>query len=371
MALHDVQTMNDLTENLYAIDPTILIYGEPWMGGTSPLPLSKQAGKNNIVNLNDIAAFNDVTRDALKGSVFSASDGAWIQGKGLAANFEGLKYGIVGGINHIDVDFVGGWHLDPEKIVNYASAHDNNTLFDKLVLTGFSVTRDIEILKQMQIQANAIVLTSQGIPFIHAGAEFMRSKPLPTGGYDHNSYESPDSVNQLRWDRKAQYNDVFEYYKSLIYIRKAYEHFRMTDPQLINSRLQFLDTNQTYSAIAYRIVGMDSTEPELIVIHSGFNPTGGLTQVTLPQNKNYHVLTFTGDSDPINGLDVISGTAFVPARTTMILTTEILEIPSVDVLPGTSDNNLLLWIGLSVGLVSAGSIGAVVLLKRKQPSVDV
>lgn len=370
MALHDVETMNALADNLYEIDPTILIYGEPWMGGTSPLPLSEQAGKNNIVNLNDVAAFNDVSRDALKGSVFSASDGAWIQGKGLAANFEGLKYGIVGGINHIDVDFVGGWHLDPEKIVNYASAHDNNTLFDKLVLTGFSVTRDIEILKQMQIQANAIVLTSQGVPFIHAGAEFMRSKPLPTGGYDHNSYESPDSVNQLRWDRKAQFNDVFEYYKSLIYIRKAYEHFRMTDPQLINSRLQFLDTNQTYSAIAYRIVGMDDSEPEVIVIHSGFNPNGGLTQVTLPQNKQYHVLTFTGDSDPINGLDVISGEAFVPARTTMILTTEILEIPSVDVLPGTSDNNLLLWIGLSVGLVSVVSIGAVVLLKRKQPSLD-
>ena len=370
MALHDVETMNALAENLYEIDPTILIYGEPWMGGTSPLPVSEQAGKNNIANLSDVAAFNDVTRDALKGSVFSASDGAWIQGEGLAANFEGLKYGIVGGVDHIDVDYVGGWHLDPEQIVNYASAHDNNTLFDKLVLTGFSVTRDIEILKQMQIQANAIVLTSQGVPFIHAGAEFMRSKPLEEGGYDHNSYESPDSVNQLRWDRKAQYHDVFEYYKDLIYIRQAYDHFRMTDPQLINSRLSFLDTNQTYSAIAYRIVGMDDNEPEVIVIHSGYNPSGGLTQVTLPQNKDYHVLTFTGDSDPINGLDVISGTAFVPARTTMILTTEILEAPQFDNLPGTSDNSLLLWIGLGIGLVSIVSIGAVVLLKRKQPSID-
>jgi len=198
----------------------------------------------------------------------------------------------------------------------------------------------------------------------------MRSKPLEEGGYDHNSYESPDSVNQLRWDRKAQYHDVFEYYKDLIYIRQAYDHFRMTDPQLINSRLSFLDTNQTYSAIAYRIVGMDDNEPEVIVIHSGFDPNGGLTQVTLPQNKDYHVLTFTGDSDPINGLDVISGTAFVPARTTMILTTEILEAPQFDNLPGTSDNSLLLWIGLGIGLVSIVSIGAVVLLKRKQPSID-
>jgi pullulanase len=365
MALHDVETMNALAENLYDIDPTILIYGEPWMGGTSPLPLSEQAGKNNIVNLNDVAAFNDVTRDALKGSVFNAADGAWLQGEGLAANFEGLKYGIVGGIEHIDVDYVGAWHLDPEKIVNYASAHDNNTLFDKLVLTGFSVTRDIEILKQMQIQANAIVLTSQGVPFIHAGAEFMRSKPLEGGGYDHNSYESPDSVNQLRWDRKAQYNDVFEYYQSLIYIRKAYEHFRMTDPQLINSRLQFLDTNQTYSAIAYRIVGMEANDPEVIVIHSGHNPTGGLTAVALPQNKDYHVLTFTGDSDAINGLDVISGEAYVPARTTMILTTEILEAPT-SVTSTPSSSNVLLWIGIAVGAVSLISIGAIVIVKKKQ-----
>jgi pullulanase len=198
----------------------------------------------------------------------------------------------------------------------------------------------------------------------------MRSKPLPEGGYDHNSYESPDSVNQLRWDRKAQYNDVFEYYKSLIYIRKAYDHFRMTDPQLINSRLSFLDTNQTYSAIAYRIVGMDTTDPEVIVIHSGFNPSGGLTQVTLPQNKDYHVLTFTGSSDPVNGLDVISGTAFVPARTTMILTTEILEVQDVDFSPIQSYSQLILWIGLGVGLVSAVSIVTVVLSKRKRTTID-
>ncbi|MGB1097608.1 MAG: hypothetical protein ACPG2Y_03345, partial [Acholeplasmataceae bacterium] len=204
-----------------------------------------------------------------------------------------------------------------------------------------------------------------GVPFIHAGAEFMRSKPLEGGGYDHNSYESPDSVNQLRWDRKAQYNDVFEYYQSLIYIRKAYEHFRMTNPQLINSRLQFLDTNQTYSAIAYRIVGMEANDPEVIVIHSGHNPTGGLTTVTLPQNKDYHVLTFTGDSDAINGLDIISGEAYVPARTTMILATEILVVPT----SGTStpsSSNTLLWIGVAVGAISLMSIGAIVIVKKKQ-----
>jgi hypothetical protein len=115
---------------------------------------------------------------------------------------------------------------------------------------------------------------------------------------------------------------------------------------------------------------MDDREPEVIVIHSGFNPTGGLTQVTLPQNKEYHVLTFTGSSDPVNGLDVISGTAFVPARTTMILTTEILEFQDVDFSPIESDPQLLLWIGLGVGIASLVSLAAVVFIKRKQPSLD-
>ena len=84
-------------------------------------------------------------------------------------------------------------------MINYVTAHDNNTLFDKLRLTGVKNDITIELL---QIQANAIILTSQGIPFLHAGVDFMRSKPTDTG-YDENSYESPDSVNQLRWDRKV------------------------------------------------------------------------------------------------------------------------------------------------------------------------
>jgi len=108
----------------------------------------------------------------------------------------------------------------------------------------------------------------------------------------------------------------------------------------------------------------------VIVIHSGFNPTGGLTQVTLPQNKDYHVLTFTGSSDPVKGLDVISGEAYVPARTTMILTSEILEVQEVSPTPGTDDNNLILWIGLGVGLIAAIGLGVGVVTIRKNKSTD-
>jgi pullulanase len=318
MALHDVETMNQIADMLYAIDDTIVVYGEPWKGGDTPLPVSEQAEKSNIKNLNDVGAFNDVIRDGIKGSVFSASEGAWIQGDSVAASYPQVMYGMVGGINHVDVDYVGAWHLNPEQTINYVSAHDNNTLYDKLVLTGFSPARDLQKIKDMLIQANAIVLTSQGIPFLHAGVEFMRSKPDPNGGFDENSYESPDIVNQLRWDRKAQFNDVFEYYKTLIQIRKTYDHFRMTSPDEINSRVSFLETNQRFSSIAMRIVGKTDNEPEIIVIHSGFSLTGGITSVTLPSNKTYNILTAYQTHD-INGMNVISGQAVVPASTTMIL----------------------------------------------------
>jgi pullulanase len=285
----------------------------------------------------------------------------------------------VGGIDHLDVNFVGPWHLDPDQTINYVSAHDNNTLFDKLVLTGFSVTRDIERIKQMQIQSNAIVLTAQGVPFLHAGVEFMRSKPLPEGGYDHNSYESPDSVNQLRYDRKAQFNDVFEYYKSLIQIRKTYDAFRMTDPVEINARLQFLPTNQTYRSLAFMITPKTENEPEIIVIHSGFAPQTGFTTVALPEGKTYQVLTFTGQHNP-QGLEPISGQAFVPPSTTMILVSKVLDYEPINTcgednyinntcIPLDDENMNELPLGL-IGIITAVSatlgLAAFLFLQRKK-----
>src|SRR5690606_16735837 len=129
------------------------------------------------------------------------------------------------------------WHGDPNKHIVYISAHDNLTLHDKLVRSGIT---QLTQRKQLQIQANAVVLTSQGIPFLHAGVEMMRSKPLGNNQYEQNSYQSRDSVNQLNCARKLQYLDVFEYYTTLIHIRKTYPHFRMNTAAEIQARLQFL-----------------------------------------------------------------------------------------------------------------------------------
>jgi pullulanase len=323
MALHDVETMNQIQSLLEAIDPTIIVYGEPWMGGDSPLPNNLRADKNNLNKMHLVGAFNDITRDAIKGSVFQASERGWVQGNANDYTFNGVRYGIVGGINHPGTT-IEAWHLNPNQTINYATAHDNHTLNDKLRITGIT---NVNTRKNMQIQSNAIILTSQGISFLHAGVEFMRSKPNPPGrtptndehavmGFIGNSYESPDVVNQLRWDQKALYHDVFEYYKGLIEIRNTYSHFRMDSAAEISSRLTFLTTDAGLQGIAYRIAG-NPGEPDIIVIHSG-NPSKGLTFVDLNDGKTYQILSTYEQIHP-RGIDTISGSVFVPANTTMIL----------------------------------------------------
>jgi pullulanase len=318
MALHDYETMNDIKDMLKEIDPTIVVYGEPWNGGSTPLSSSLAADKGNIKNMPEVGAFNDVTRDAVKGSVFTSGEGGWVQGNATDYTVQSIKYGIMGGIDQ-GLSQIGEWHLEPIRTINYVSAHDNNTLYDKLRLTGVKAT-DAELL---QVQANAIILTSQGIPFLHAGVEFMRSKPLAAGGYDHNSYESPDSVNQLRYDRKLTYTEVFEYYKDLIQIRKDYQNFRLDTTTEISSKVSFLTTDQGNDAIAFKVSG-DAQNPEMVVIHSG-KVSGGLTMVTLPEGKTFKILTTLQNSNP-SGIESISGVVFVPANTSMILVEETSPI---------------------------------------------
>ncbi|WP_162140146.1 type I pullulanase [Haploplasma axanthum] len=309
MALHDSETMQQIRDMLTEIDPTIAIYGEPWDAGGAAISEKDAAGKKNIKNMEGVGAFNDITRDAIKGSVFNESEGAWLQGTNTASFVEDIKYGIVGGVEHKEVNIQDKWHLSPEKTINYVSAHDNNTLYDKLKLTKVPNSR----IKDLQIQANAIILTSQGIPFLHAGVEFMRSKPKESGGYDENSYESPDSVNQLRWDRKAEYVDVFEYYKTLIFIRKTYPQFRMLNKNDIASSIKFINTNSS-NIIAFGI--NNPTMPKVVVIHSG--QTKGNESVQLPNGIKYRQLT-SHQSHSIFGLNEVSDIFYTLPNTTSIL----------------------------------------------------
>lgn len=264
MKLHDVDTMNAITDSLHAIDPTILVYGEPWTGGTSPLPESDAAYNSTLDEMPGVAVFNDDTRDGIKGSVFNEEDQGFIQGEGSFD--ERIKLGVVGGVAHRQIGQAslpkGAWATNPNQTVNYATAHDNNVLFDKLMLSTTGAT--YEQLQDMQKQANAIILTSNGIPFLHGGVEIMRSKPcVIIGGvtqgecdasstYDHNSYRSPDQTNQIDWQWKVDNLDVFNYYKGLIEIRRSVNVFSYDSLEELNSHMFFLsDASGIVSYIVY------------------------------------------------------------------------------------------------------------------------
>ena len=237
MALIDILTINEIRQALNAVDPTILMYGEGWTGGHSPLPDHKKALKGNINQMPGTGVFNDDVRDAIKGYVFFAEQPGFING--ATGMEESVKCGIVGATAHDQVDYDQvlyshfPWAAEPSKSINYVSAHDNLTLWDKLIVTN--PKDSVADLIYMHKLAGAIILTSQGIPFLHSGIEFLRTKQG-----DSNSYRSPDWVNQIDWSRKVRYLDVFKYYQGLIRLRKAHRAFRLRTAEEIQKCLRFL-----------------------------------------------------------------------------------------------------------------------------------
>jgi len=251
MGIHDIVTINLLSEELKKIEPEIFVYGEGWTSGSSPLPDSLRALKENTIKLTDVAAFSDDIRDAIKGSVFdSASTGFVSGGKGLE---ETIKFGIVGSTYHPEIDYTKCnyskkfWATKPAQSIGYVSCHDNNTLYDKLIISR----RDAPLsdIKKMDKLANAIVLTSQGVPFLLAGEEFLRTK-----NGEHNTFNLPDNINKINWDWKSTNHDVFEYYKGIIALRKAHPAFRMPAAEMIAEKLNFLNP-ELPGVVAYQISG--------------------------------------------------------------------------------------------------------------------
>lgn len=315
MALHDIETMNDVRKALNEIDPSIIIYGEGWTGATSPLPESQQALKNNAIYLDTgIACFSDDIRDAIKGSVFNTAETGFVNNgkRNITNRDESIKFGIAASVSHpqINIDGVSYssrfWALEPTQTVNYASAHDNLTLWDKLSETNKAATE--EELIQMNKLSAAIVLTSQGIPFFHAGEEMARTKK----GND-NSYQAPDSINMINWDNKTTYNDLYNYYKGLIELRKAYPAFRMQTAAEINEKIEFVDTE--FSVIAYRIHDALEDGREIAVI---FNGTLEEKQVTLDANA-WDVLVNKDTAGTAVIETIKGGTILIPSKSTLVL----------------------------------------------------
>ena len=260
MGIHDIETMKLIREELNKIDPSIIIYGEGWMGGPSPLKESDAALKKNTYKFGElqIAAFSDDCRDGVKGHVFYEEEAGFANGKdGLE---ETIKFAVVASTPHEQIDKTNivyseeFWANEPYQTVTYASAHDNYTLWDKLQIVSPEASNE-ELIKINKLIAG-IILTSQGISFIHAGEEMARTKVDEDGKLVENSFASSDKVNKIYWDRKIEYKDLVEYYKGLISLRKEYKAFRMNSNKDIQKNIHFLEKGNEFEAdnlVAYII----------------------------------------------------------------------------------------------------------------------
>lgn len=353
MALHDITTMKEIRTTLNEVDESILVYGEGWTGGDSPLSSEEQALKVNTVKYGDlqIAAFSDDMRDAIKGHVFEEETAGFVNG------FDGLeeviKFGIVASTPNEQVDYTGGpnqysgygktaWANQPYQTINYASAHDNLTLWDKLQTTNSNASEE-ELLAMNKMSA-ALVLTSQGIPFFQAGEEMARTKVNEDGSFNHNSYNAPDSVNKMDWTRKEKYNDLFEYYKGLISLRKAHKSFRMNTTADIQAGLNFIDVTDS-NVVAYTLDGKQTNDSwdNIAVI---FNSNDSEVEVELPSSD--WTIVVNGEKAGVESLGTVDGNKVViPAKASYVLvdtnsyngTTE--DEPSEDVKPETNEKPVI------------------------------
>jgi pullulanase len=279
MGLHHLETMQAVRRAMDLISPQILLYGEGWAAAESTLPGEERALKENTVHIPGIASFCSDLRDGLKGHVFHTREGGFIQGQGLE---ETVKFGIEGAVQHPQIDYSqilysrGPWAIAPTQSVAYAEAHDNLTLWDKLLCTT-GPDEEGNRLKMMKL-AHAILLTSQGIPFLHAGQDFARTK-----GGDPNSYQSPDHVNQMDWDRKGEFFELFRYTKALIQLRKERPAFRLRRGPEVRDKLRFLQLPQG-NMVGYALgphAGGDPFETILAFFNSNKTPV----EVTIPEGQ--------------------------------------------------------------------------------------
>ncbi len=347
MALHDIETINLVREELDKIDPSIIVYGEGWTAGGSPLATDQQALKANAKLVNSrVAFFSDDIRDGIKGSVFNAQEPGFVSGS--KSKKDDVMFGIVGSVKHPQVS-IGGvdyssdfWAAEPTQTINYASAHDNLTLYDKL--TASTGATDEEIIAMNKMSA-AIVLTSQGIPFFQAGEELARTK-----NGDENSYKSSDSVNSIKWDTKTDRLDIYEYYKGLIALRKETKAFRLGTTEAIVENLVFNETDE--NTIAYTVNGQEGDKYSKYVV--AFNPTDEPLELTV-EKANYVTLV---NKDT-------AGTEEISSKTTDVL----VIAPHESFVAGVGEASNAPSVGIIIGgvaVIAIAAVGCFVMIKKRK-----
>ncbi len=313
MGIHDIETMNAIRKAASEIDPTIFIYGEGWAANAPQLPESQLAMKANTHAMPGIAAFCDEMRDGLRGPFNDNEQGAFLAGE--PGHEESIKFGIVGAIEHPGVSNEGvnysdqAWATEPTQMISYVSCHDDMCLVDRLNSSISDI--DADELARLDKLAQTVVFTSQGIPFIYAGEEVMRDKKGV-----HNSYQSPDSINAIDWNRKAANADVYNYYKELIALRKAHPAFRMGSADMVRKHLEFLPVEGS-NLIAYLLkdnAGGDAWKDIIVIL----NARKTTAEVAIPDG-DYVVVCKDGIINQ-QGLGSVSGNKVsVAPQTAMIM----------------------------------------------------
>lgn len=279
MGVHDIETMNQIRHEVNNIDPSIYIYGEGWSAGSCAYPTEKLAMKANAQKLDGIGAFSDEMRDALRGPFSDDHKGGFLAG--VAGQEESIKFGIVGAIQHPQVDMTkvnyskAPWTNSPSQMVSYVSCHDDMCLTDRLRTSMPSINTD-ELIR-LDLLAQTAVFTSQGVPFILCGEEMLRDKKGVA-----NSYRSPDNINHLDWNNLKKYPEVFDYYSGLIALRKAHPAFRLGNAEAVRQHLEFLSAPS--GVVAFRLknhAGGDAWNDIIVILNA--NRTA--QSINIPMNQ--------------------------------------------------------------------------------------
>jgi pullulanase len=311
MGVHDIETMNLISRELHAIKPDIILYGEGWTAGSSPLPDTLRALKKNAHLLDRIAVFSDDIRDGIKGSVFVHNEKGFASGKTKLE--ETIKFGVTAAVKHPQIDYSkinyskAPYAAEPYQVVSYCECHDNHVLWDKLAISAPDATKAQRT--DMHKLALTIVLTSQGISFLHAGTEFLRTKY----GVE-NSFNSGDSINAINWNLKTENKAVFDYVQSLIKMRRAHPAFRMTSANDI-SRNIFFQEKLPPQVVAYTING-SAVKDSWKKIYVAYNGSGKTISLKAPAGK-WNV--FVKDSNAPGKSTVITDNISLSASSALIL----------------------------------------------------
>ena len=318
--LIDTETINECIEEVHKTHPNVIFYGEGWTMGTE---VTKEgylmATQSNSAEVPSFAFFSDTIRDAIRGTNSNASKPGYVAGGG-------------GFASNIKSSFLGAptWCKNPSQTVNYASCHDGYSLWDRLTMSTPDASFEDRV--KMNNLAAAIVMTSQGTPFFQAGEEMLRSKPLEEGGYSHNSYNLPDSVNSIKWDElnDPAYQDVVDYYAGLIAFRKAHPALRMTTAEEVSQYITSLK-DLDFDVNAFHIApGANGEENGIVVI---FNPRAEATTVTLPEGS--WNICVNAESAGTGTIATVEGTVEVAAISACVLVQTPAADQTVPTVPAT------------------------------------